>query len=134
MPEPFTRVASTLPVGTAFSRYLMCLGAGGGDMATELLARRALRQHAARLAQRGIEIWFYQDGTRFSFRSFGENVVGFVRAEMNAEFRRQIPDRHFRAAVLREPWIGTAAPVSGMSGTSSRAERPRRPWMATGTR
>ena len=43
-----------------------------------------------RLAQRGIEIWFYQDGTRFSFGSFGENVVGFVRAEMNAEFRRQI--------------------------------------------
>ena len=42
------------------------------------------------LAQRGLEIWFYQDGTRFSFGSFGENVVGFVRAEMNAEFRRQI--------------------------------------------
>ena len=43
-----------------------------------------------RIAQAGIEVWFYQDGTRFTFGSFGENVVGFVRAEMNAEFRRQI--------------------------------------------
>jgi len=43
-----------------------------------------------RLAQAGIEIWFYQDGTRFSSGPFGENVVGFVRAEMNAEYRRQI--------------------------------------------
>ena len=43
-----------------------------------------------RLAQAGVEIWFYQDGTRFTFGTFGDNVVGFVRAEMNAEYRRQI--------------------------------------------
>jgi len=44
-----------------------------------------------RIAQRGIEIWFYQDGgSRFAFGNFGDNVVGFVRAEMNAEYRRQI--------------------------------------------
>jgi site-specific DNA recombinase len=43
-----------------------------------------------RLALAGIEIWFYQDGTRFTFGTFGDNVVGFVRAEMNAEYRRQI--------------------------------------------
>jgi hypothetical protein len=30
------RVVSALPPGTAFSRYLMCLGAGHGDMYTEL--------------------------------------------------------------------------------------------------
>src|SRR5262249_142840 len=40
-----------------------------------------------RLAQAGIEIWFYADATRFSFGTFGDNVVGFVRAEMNAEYR-----------------------------------------------
>ncbi len=43
-----------------------------------------------RLAQAGVEIWFYQDGTRFSFGTFSDNVVGFVRAEMNAEYRRQV--------------------------------------------
>ena len=35
-------------------------------------------------------IWFYQDGTKFTYGDLGSNVVGFVRAEMNAAFRRQI--------------------------------------------
>ena len=39
-----------------------------------------------RLAQQGVEVWFYQDEHAFTFGTFGENVVGFVRAEMNAEF------------------------------------------------
>ena len=39
-----------------------------------------------RIAQAGIAIWFYQDGTPFTYGSFGDDVVGFVRAEMNAEF------------------------------------------------
>src|SRR5262245_17156118 len=43
-----------------------------------------------RRAQAGVEIYFYSDATRFSFGTFGDNVVGFVRAEMNAEYRRQI--------------------------------------------
>jgi DNA invertase Pin-like site-specific DNA recombinase len=43
-----------------------------------------------RLAQAGIAVWFYQDGTQFEYGTMGDNVVGFVRAEMNAEFRRQI--------------------------------------------
>src|SRR5262249_19161262 len=43
-----------------------------------------------RIAQAGVELWFYQDGTRFTFGTFSDNVVGFVKAEMNAEFRRQI--------------------------------------------
>jgi Resolvase, N terminal domain len=43
-----------------------------------------------RIAQSGVEIWFYQDGTRFQYGTLSDNVVGFVRAEMNAEFRRQI--------------------------------------------
>jgi hypothetical protein len=36
MPEPY-RVVSALPTGTAFSRYLMCLGAAPGDYMTELM-------------------------------------------------------------------------------------------------
>ena len=43
-----------------------------------------------RLAQAGIEIWFYQDGTTFEYGNFAANITGFVRAEMNAEYRRQI--------------------------------------------
>lgn len=38
----------------------------------------------------GVQVWFYKDGTRFTFGTLADNVVGFVRAEMNAEFRRQI--------------------------------------------
>src|SRR4029077_15544320 len=39
------------------------------------------------IAQAGIEIWFYQDATRFEFGTLADNVIGFVKAEMNAEFR-----------------------------------------------
>jgi len=58
-----------------------------------------------RLAQAGLEIWFYQDGTRFTFGTFGDNVVGFVRAEMNAEYRRQI-GRWTREAMVRKAKAG----------------------------
>jgi len=50
-----------------------------------------------RLAQLGVEVWFYQDGTQFKFGSFADNISGFVRAEMNAEFRRQIGTWTFEA-------------------------------------
>jgi DNA invertase Pin-like site-specific DNA recombinase len=43
-----------------------------------------------RIAQAGVEIWFYLDRRKFSFGTMGENVSGFVEAEMNAEYRRQI--------------------------------------------
>ena len=58
-----------------------------------------------RLAQGGVTIWFYQDATPFTFGSFGENVVGFVRAEMNAEFRRQI-GKWTREAMVRKAQAG----------------------------
>ncbi len=38
----------------------------------------------------GVEVWFYQDGTRFTHGTFGDNVVGFVKAEAAADYRRQI--------------------------------------------
>jgi hypothetical protein len=41
-----------------------------------------------RLASTGVAIYFYVDGSRFRYGTFGDNVVGFVRAEMNAEYRR----------------------------------------------
>lgn len=58
-----------------------------------------------RLAQAGVEIWFYQDGGRFTFGTFGDNVVGFVRAEMNAEYRRQIA-RFTTEAMIRKAQAG----------------------------
>ena len=42
------------------------------------------------IAKAGVDIWFYQDQQRFTFGTFGDNIVGFVRAEANAEFRRSI--------------------------------------------
>ena len=80
-----------------------------------------------RLAQRGVAIWFYQDGTPFTFGTFGDNVVGFVRAEMNAEYRRQIAQvdargdgpqgeggaRHRRARVRLRQRAGSTATSSG---------------------
>src|SRR5262249_15329407 len=58
-----------------------------------------------RLAQAGIDIWFYQDATRFSYGTFGDNVVGLVRAEMNAEYRRQIA-QWTHEAMLRKAKAG----------------------------
>jgi DNA invertase Pin-like site-specific DNA recombinase len=43
-----------------------------------------------RIARAGVAIWFYQDGTSFEYGNFAANITGIVRAEMNAEFRRQI--------------------------------------------
>jgi len=42
-----------------------------------------------RIAQAGVQIWFYGDGSCFSYGTLADNVV-FVRAEMNAEYRRSI--------------------------------------------
>jgi DNA invertase Pin-like site-specific DNA recombinase len=58
-----------------------------------------------RIAQSGIAIWFYQDAKQFTFGEFGDNVVGFVRAEMNAEFRRQI-GKWTREAMVRKAKAG----------------------------
>jgi site-specific DNA recombinase len=58
-----------------------------------------------RLAQAGIEVWFYQDGTRFEYGNFAANITGIVRAEMNAEFRRQI-GKWTREAMVRKAQAG----------------------------
>lgn len=77
-----------------------------------------------RLAQTGIEIWFYQDGKRFTFGTFGDNVVGFVRAEMNAEFRRQI-SRFTKEAMVRKAQAGhvTGGRVFGYDNVCSACAR-----------
>ena len=33
-----------------------------------------------RLAQRGVSVWFYQDGTSFEYGTFAANITGIVRA------------------------------------------------------
>jgi site-specific DNA recombinase len=42
------------------------------------------------IARRGVDVWFYQDAQRFAYGTMADNVVGFVKAEMNAQYRRDI--------------------------------------------
>jgi len=42
------------------------------------------------IARAGVEVWFYQERKRFTYGTFGENIVGFVKAEAAADYRRQI--------------------------------------------
>jgi site-specific DNA recombinase len=58
-----------------------------------------------RIAQTGVEVWFYQEDKPFRHGTFGDNVVGFVRAEMNAEYRRQI-SRWVTDAMVRKAQAG----------------------------
>ncbi len=62
-----------------------------------------------RIAKAGVAIWFYQDGTQFEYGNFAANITGIVRAEMNAEFRRQI-GKWTREAMVRK---ATAGHVTG---------------------
>jgi hypothetical protein len=64
------------------------------------------------LAQRGVEIWFYQEGALFRFGTFGDNIVGFVRTEVAAEYRRQASKSTHEALVRK----------------AKAARRPRRRW------
>ena len=57
------------------------------------------------IARAGVQIWFYQDGTRFAYGNFADNITGLVRAEMNAEFRRQIA-KWTKEAMLRKAKAG----------------------------
>ena len=42
------------------------------------------------IARRGVEVWFYRDRQRFTFGTFADNVVGLVKAEAAADYRRQV--------------------------------------------
>ena len=42
------------------------------------------------IAKAGVEVWFYQDGQRFTFGTLAANVTGFLSAEFAADYRRQI--------------------------------------------
>lgn len=41
------------------------------------------------ISRAGVEVWFYRHGTRFAYGNFGDNVLSFVSAENNAEYRRK---------------------------------------------
>ena len=53
------------------------------------------------IVRAGVQVWFYKDRQRFSFGSFGENVVGYVKAEAAADYRRQIAGWTYDAMVHR---------------------------------
>lgn len=53
----------------------------------------------------GVEVWFYQDRQPFTYGTLAENVVGFVKSEMAAEYRRQVAI-WTREAMLRKAKAG----------------------------
>ena len=57
------------------------------------------------IAEAGVEIWFYEDGTQFRYGTLETNVFGFMRGEVNAEYRRGI-SRLVREAMTRKAKSG----------------------------
>src|SRR5204863_4271100 len=57
------------------------------------------------IAKAGISIWFYADQTQFAYGDLGSNVIGFMKSEMAAEFRRQVA-MWTREAMLRKAKAG----------------------------
>ena len=78
-----------------------------------------------RIAQAGIQIWFYRTRSRFTFGTFGDNVVGFVRAEMNAEYRRQIA-RFTHEAMVRKAQAGHVTGGACSATTTCASDGARR--------
>jgi DNA invertase Pin-like site-specific DNA recombinase len=50
-----------------------------------------------KIARAGVEVWFYRDRSQFAYGTFGDNILGFVKAEAAAEYRRQIAGWTFDA-------------------------------------
>jgi DNA invertase Pin-like site-specific DNA recombinase len=53
------------------------------------------------LAQRGVDVWFYQTRQKFKFESFGDIISGVVTGQMNREYRRQISRNVHESHVAR---------------------------------
>jgi DNA invertase Pin-like site-specific DNA recombinase len=98
----------------------------GGDVAFAELKQ---------IARAGVEVWFYQERKRFTFGTFGENIVGFVKAEAAADYRRQIA-RWTHDAMVRRARAGhvragacSATRTSALTGMwSAGSSSQRRLW------
>ncbi len=53
------------------------------------------------IAKRGVQIWFYGDGTRFQFGDFASNTLGFLKGEFAAEYRRAISVKTAEAMIRK---------------------------------
>jgi DNA invertase Pin-like site-specific DNA recombinase len=53
------------------------------------------------IAQAGIEIWFYSDGTRFEYGTLATNVTAFMKSEVAADFRRMIAAKTYEAMLAK---------------------------------
>lgn len=53
------------------------------------------------IAQHGVQVWFYSDGSRFEHGTFASNTLGFLRAEFAAEYRRSVAAKT-REALVRK--------------------------------
>ena len=58
-----------------------------------------------RIVRAGVDVWFYEQRTQFTFGTFAENVTGYLSAEMAAEYRRQI-STWTRAAMEQKARVG----------------------------
>jgi site-specific DNA recombinase len=56
------------------------------------------------ISKRGVQVWFYSDGTRFRYGTFESNISGFLKGEFAAEYRRTVSQKttesHLRKAKL----------------------------------
>ncbi len=81
-------------------RMLDAIHAAGGPpfqmlvmQANDRLSRRdgsEALQEMKQIAEAGVAIWFYADGTLFEHGTFATNTLGFLRAEFAAEYRRSV--------------------------------------------
>ena len=53
------------------------------------------------IAQAGVQIWFYSDGTRFEYGSLASNVIGFLHGEFAAESAAPSQRPHTRPTFAR---------------------------------
>jgi len=71
------------------------------------------------IAKAGVEVWFYQDGQRFAYGTMSDNVVGLIKAEAAADYRRQIA-RWTHDAMARKAKAGHVCGGSVFGYTNTR--------------
>jgi DNA invertase Pin-like site-specific DNA recombinase len=80
------------------------------------------------LAKAGVQVWFYADGSKFEYRSFATNTLGFLRAEFAAEYRRAIRQKTTEAHRRKAAQTGTRVSCGRAAAHSLRWPPPDLVW------
>lgn len=91
-----TIASGAAPFTVVVMRDASCFSRRDGDEAFGELKR---------IAQAGVQVVFYPDGSKFAHGTMATNVVGFLQSEMAAEYRRQVAPSN-REAVWRKAKAG----------------------------